>query len=291
MYVPLACIHKSSMDLPAFSLGTYRVRGDACVVYVKGALAYGCRSIDTATCYKNETEVGMAIRASGIARESLFVTTKISPQEAALGPDGVNTACREALQRLSLTYVDCLMLHWPAVAGAPPSDSSHIKKRSEVWSAMESCRKQGMCRYLGVSNFLPRHLDSLPSKPDIHQFERHLLCRQDAVVEYCTRHGIIVQQYSPLGSGNVQLMQHPGLLDVAASEGTSVSRLALGWCALTGGRVVVRASPLHIAESMDSVMRVVRNEVDESERSALARLDSLRAPKDHHICWFSEQVP
>ena len=312
-------------QLPGASFGTYTVKGETCQAHVYAALQAGFRGVDTASFYKNEEEVGRAICSSGVAREEIFLTTKLSPQEATHGHDVVIASCMQCLHRLQQPYLDCYMMHWPGIAKLRPEDPENISKRQAAWYAMEQLQRQGYCRHIAVSNFAQRHLDSISAGvgdecsgggraaavlPLMNQMELHPLCRQQSIVETCHARGILVQQYSPLAMGEACLMEHAVLADMARRFDDvfkgSVARLCLLWGVAHRYRTVVRCSPHHLQDNVELFDRYgyLSTAADSFSASAceasqqrlalsqaVAAVDEvLRDLPDRHVCWFSDRV-
>src|SRR4051794_27934774 len=197
---------------------------------VRAALDLGYRHIDTARIYGNESDVGAAVRMSGIARDQIFVTTKLWNED-----QGYDTALRAfdaSLERLGLDYVDLYLLHWP-VAG----------KRLDSWKALERLHSEKRARAIGVSNFLSRHLEELMAvasvTPAVNQIELSPFLQQRETRAFCLRHGIVVEAYSPLTHG--QRLDHPVVVATAARVGRSPAQVLLRW-ALQQGLVVLPKS-------------------------------------------------
>lgn len=217
----------NGITIPSIGYGTWQVEnGPAAVQAVAEALRIGYRHIDTATCYGNEKSVGEAIARSGLDRRDLFVTSKVWNTDR--GYDSTLKAFERSLSDLGLDYLDLYLIHWPA---SPHrfSDWQHIN--AETWRAMEELMKAGKIRAIGVSNFMPHHLDALLSTADVvpavNQIEFHPGCKQPECVDYCRAHGILVEAWSPLGCGRV--LGNEILGRVAARHHCSPAQLCLCW--------------------------------------------------------------
>ncbi|CCW66064.1 unnamed protein product [Phytomonas sp. Hart1] len=221
----------SPCGIPAIGIGTYQLHAENCVQSVSSGIQCGFRLIDTAAGYKNEALVGEGIRKSGIDRSDLFVVVKILLR--AMGSkDLVRESIRESIQKLQIGYADCVIMHWPSGAGIKPEDSaSSAAARRRCWEVMMEYQKKGLVRYIGASNFLPRHFaeiesirktlqegegegDSAFAKPVLNQIELHPLCLQEDVLAYCRANEMIPQQYAPLGENDERLVKHPKLLEL-----------------------------------------------------------------------------
>ncbi|KAA8785737.1 diketogulonate reductase-like aldo/keto reductase [Paenibacillus sp. 4624] len=209
----------NGVKMPWLGFGVFKVKdGDEVVSAVKTAIEAGYRSIDTAKVYNNESGVALGIRESGIAREDLFITTKVWNSDQ--GYESTLAAFEESMKRLELEYLDLYLIHWP-VKG----------KYKDTWRALEKLYKEGRVRAIGVSNFQTHHLEDLlmdaTVKPAVNQVELHPLLTQKELRDYCSTHEIQIEAWSPLGQGN--LMEHPLLQDIAAKYGKSPAQVILRW--------------------------------------------------------------
>jgi len=221
---------RNGVEMPRIGLGTFRVKGDDVAVAVRTALHdSGLRCIDTASIYKNETELGAVLRSSGISRSDLFVTSKLSPYEH--GAVKAQSACEAILDRLGLDYVDMLLIHWPGVAKKPLASPENKRMRQETWQVLESMYEQGRCRAIGVSNYELRHLEELCASaavlPMVNQVECHPHYPQTALRRRCSELGVAVVAYSSLGQG--ELLQNQVVMDVAAAHGKTAAQVLLRW--------------------------------------------------------------
>lgn len=198
-----ATLH-NGVKMPWFGLGVYKVKdGDEVIHSVKAALEVGYRRIDTASIYKNEEGVGRAIRESNVSREDIFVTSKVWNKEQ--GYDSTVQAFHNSLNRLGFDYLDLYLIHWP-VEG----------KYKETWKALEYLYKEGKVRTIGVSNFHIHHLEDLMEdaeiKPMVNQVELHPYLTQIKLREYCQKHHIQIEAWSPLMHG--KLLNHEVLVEI-----------------------------------------------------------------------------
>ncbi|MCE5205526.1 MAG: aldo/keto reductase [Porphyromonadaceae bacterium] len=210
------------VEIPVIGLGTYKIGNTDEETYraVRTALDAGYRHIDTATLYENERPVGRAIRESGIAREEIFVTTKL------WGSDILSNRIQEAfdgsLSKLGLDYVDLYLVHWP-VKG----------KLGFTWHAMEQLFHSGKTRSIGVSNHLVHHIEELlrdaSIMPTVNQMELHPCLTQKDVVAYCNRKGIVPVSWSPLGRNNIALLENEKLATIGEKYGKSPAQVILRW--------------------------------------------------------------
>jgi diketogulonate reductase-like aldo/keto reductase len=183
----------NGVDMPVLGLGVYKSRpGRETRDAVHWALEEGYRHIDTARLYRNEADVGAAVKASGLPRGDLFIVTKL--WNADQGYDKTRRALEQSLRDLDTDYVDLYLMHWPVA-----------EKRLESWRAMESLLEDGHCRAIGVSNFTVAHVEGLLARADVvpavNQVEFSPFLYQRELLETCRRHGIQVEAYSPLTHG------------------------------------------------------------------------------------------
>jgi methylglyoxal/glyoxal reductase len=209
----------NGVKMPWFGLGVFKVEeGSEVVESVKAAIRNGYRSIDTAAIYQNEEGVGQAIRESGIAREELFVTSKV--WNADLGYESTIAAYETSLKKLGLDYLDLYLIHWP-VAG----------KYKEAWRALETLYKEGRVKAIGVSNFHVHHLEDILKDaeitPMVNQVEYHPRLAQKEVRAFCQEQGIQLEAWSPLMQG--QLLDNEILQTIAQKYNKSVAQVILRW--------------------------------------------------------------
>jgi len=221
--------------MPWFGLGVFKVEeGPELVNAVKTAIQHGYSSIDTAAIYENEEGVGQGIKESGIAREDLFVTSKV--WNADLGYESTLAAYQTSLDKLGLEYLDLYLIHWP-VAG----------KYKEAWRALETLYKEGRVRAIGVSNFQVHHLVDLMKdaeiKPMVNQVEYHPRLTQNEVHAFCREQGIQMEAWSPLMQG--QLLDNEGLAAIAAKYKKSVAQIILRWDLQNGIVTIPKSTKEH----------------------------------------------
>ncbi|WP_125775557.1 aldo/keto reductase [Antribacter gilvus] len=242
MTVPQISLN-NGVSVPQVGLGVFQVPDDSTQVTVEKALELGYRHVDTAAGYYNEAGVGAAVRASGLPREELFVTTKLRN-----GDQGYESALRafeDSRRALGLDVVDLYLIHWPV-----PSKDLYV----ETWRAFEKLYAEGAVRAIGVSNFLPDHLDRLLAEsevvPAVNQIEIHPTYRQPATVESGLRHGIVPEAYSPLGRG--QDLEAAAVTAVATELGITPAQVVLRWHVQHGAIVIPKSvNPERMATNID----------------------------------------
>ena len=231
------------VGVPALGLGVFQVPSPRAQPVVEQALEVGYRHVDTAAAYVNEAGVGAAIRASGLPREDVFVTSKLRN-----GDQGYEAALRaydDTCTRLGLEALDLYLIHWPNPAAGLWQES---------WRALETLLVHGRVRAIGVSNFMTEHLQELLARaeqvPAVNQIEVHPTFTQPEVTALCAEHGITIEAYSPLGQGAD--LTAPAVLAIAAELGRTPAQVVLRWH-LDSGRVVIpkTTSPLRMRENAD----------------------------------------
>ena len=216
----------NGVEIPVIGYGTWQVEGDIAASSVEEAIKAGYRHIDTAQAYGNEKSVGEGIRRSGIARDELFVTTKLT--NANHSYDLTMSSFKQSLIDLGLNYVDLFLVHWPCPI--------QVRDRwqdanAETWRAIEELYEDGRIRAIGVSNFHQRHIDALLQTakvaPMVDQIRLCPGCTQDEVVDYCRKNNILLEAYSPLGRGQVSEVEE--INKIASKYGKSASQIAIRW--------------------------------------------------------------
>ncbi|NKY13900.1 aldo/keto reductase [Streptomyces somaliensis] len=255
----------NGVAMPQLGLGVWQVPDDEAVEAVGTALEAGYRSVDTAAVYQNERGTGRAVAASGIPREELFVTTKLWNSEQ--GYDSTLRAFDASLERLGLDYVDLYLIHWPV-----PARGAYV----DTYRALEKILADGRARSIGVSNFLPEHLERLMDAtsvvPAVNQIELHPYLAQAEARAFHARHGIATEAWSPLGQGR-DLLETPAVAAVAHKHGRSPAQVVLRWHLQLGNVVIPKSvTPSRIRENID----VFGFELDAEDMAAFAALDEGR---------------
>ena len=257
-------IRANGANIPAIGLGTYRMTGETCARAVTAALDAGYRHIDTARMYDNEADVGEGLRASGLPRDDIFVTTKVWTDD--IGGADLERAAEDSLKRLKLDAVDLLLIHWP---------NASIPLRDSI-AALCRAKARGLARHIGVSNFPVALLDeavALASEPlSANQCEYHPRLDQTKVLAACRKHGIAFTSYCPLGRGD--LTREPAVETIAERVGRTPSQVILRWHVQQPGVVAIpkSATPAHIAQNI-AVFDFTLSPEDMAALSAMQRPD------------------
>lgn len=220
-------ILNNGVRIPDIGYGTWQTPdGPVATNSVKCAIRAGYRHIDGAAVYGNEKSVGLGIRESAVPRQELFVTSKLWNTER--GYESTLNAFRKTLDDLGADYLDLYLIHWPASSHQFP-DWEQINL--DTWRAMTELYRAGKVRAIGVSNFMPHHLNALLKcdvAPMVNQIEYHPGMMQEETVSYCKANGIQAEAWSPLGTGRV--LSNKTLGEIAGHYGVSVAQLCIRWC-------------------------------------------------------------
>lgn len=217
----------NNVSIPELGFGTWQTpNGDVAVSAVKKALEVGYRHIDTAQGYKNEDSVGQAIKESGIPREEIFLTTKLWNENHSY--DLVLSSFEESLKKLQTDYIDLFLIHWPnPVKFRDNWQSANV----ETWRAMEELYQAGKIKAIGVSNFLPHHFEELKKTATIFPMVNQIFLApgelQKEVVSYCQEHNVLLEAYSPLGTGKI--FDVPEMQELSDKYGKTIAQIAIRW--------------------------------------------------------------
>lgn len=225
-------IEANGARIPALGLGTWALRGRICARMVEEALRLGYRHIDTAEMYENEREVGEGLRASGVPREDVFITTKVWSSN--LAPDDLARAARQSVAKLNVGQVDLLLVHWP---------NPRIPLTQTI-PALCKAKADGLARHIGVSNFDARLVNEavrLASEPLVNdQIEWHPFNDQSATYNACRKHGLAVTAYSPVAKGRAA--NNKTLATIGTRHGKTATQVALRFLLQEGAIVIPRTS-------------------------------------------------
>jgi diketogulonate reductase-like aldo/keto reductase len=264
---------KSGYEMPQLGFGVFEIQDlSECSNAVRAALDAGYRHIDTAAIYGNEEAVGEAIEASGVAREDIFVTTKVFVRS--FGTAATREACEGSLKKLRTDYVDLYLIHWPV-----------RELVDQTWDVMQVMQGEGKIRSIGVSNFTTKRFDEQFFKhtdvvPDVNQIELHPFNTRKDLLQYCRDKGIMPEAYSPLA--RAQRMDDPVLNEVASAHNKNVAQVMIRWQLQQGIVVIPKSSkPKRIAENADVYDFVLSDD-------EMAKIDGLNEDI-HTITWRPEQ--
>lgn len=231
--VPLFTAH-NGFALPAIGLGTYRLDGDAGADAVAAGIGAGYRLVDTAFNYENEGSVGRGVAASGTPRGEIIVTTKLPGRHHATAK--ARTSIEESRSRLGVDATDLHLIHWPN-----PSQDEYV----QAWAALVDAQSRGVVRQIGVSNFLPEHLERIERetgvRPVVNQIEVHPYYPQEEQLAYHREQGILTEAWSPIGRGK-DLLEEAVVGEVAAAHGITAAQAVLAWHVARGTVAIPKAS-------------------------------------------------
>lgn len=256
----------SSAFIPQLGFGVFRVDPDDTQRVVEDALAVGYRHIDTATGYNNEAQVGAALKASGIPRDEIFITTKLR-NDHHFSRD-VAGAFSRSLDALGLDYIDLYLIHWPM-----PANGFYL----DTWRTFETFAADGRAASIGVSNFLIEHLQTLIDEsetvPAVNQVELHPIFQQRELRAFHDEHGIRTEAWGPLGQGKYELFTLPPIQDAANAHGVAPAQVVLRWHLQTGTIVIPKSNA---RERMAQNFDVFAFSLSDSEMAAIDALEENR---------------
>jgi 2,5-diketo-D-gluconate reductase A len=260
--IPAVTLH-DGVEIPQLGFGVFQVPPEDTQEVVEEALASGYRHIDTAGAYRNEAGVGAALAATGIARDEVFVTTKLWNSEQ--GYDSTLAAFDKGLERLGLDHVDLYLIHWPM-----PTEDRYL----DTWRAFERIQDEGRARSIGVSNFRIEDLERLQAEaerlPTVNQIELHPQLQQSALRAWHAENGIATEAWSPLAQGAV--LEDETIITVAAHHEKTPAQTILRWHLQLGNVVIPKSvTPERIRENIE----IFDFELSEDDMAAIARLDSV----------------
>lgn len=260
----------NGVEMPQLGFGVWQVPDAEAETAVAAALEAGYRSIDTAAIYGNEEGTGKAIARSDVPREDIFVTTKVWNSDH--GYDSTLKAFDASLAKLGLDYVDLYLIHWPT-----PARDRYV----DTYKAFEKLLSDGRARAIGVSNFLPEHLERLIGEtsvvPAVNQIELHPHLQQAAAREYHAEQGIVTEAYSPLGSGK-GILEIPAIVAIAQKHGRTPAQVVLRWHLQLGNVVIPKSvTPSRIEENID----VFGFTLDAEDLAAISALNEDRRLGSH----------
>ena len=214
----------NGVEIPAVAFGTYKAADGKSADVIRAAIGAGYRYFDTASFYGTETYLAEAIRESGIPRREFFIASKLWKDE--MGYENVKSAFERTLNNLRTDYLDLYLIHWPL---PEPGYKEWRQLDKETWRAMEELYEAGKIRAIGLSNFLPHHIENILKdcrvRPAVDQIEYHPGYCQEAVVNYCRERGILVQAWSPIGRSRV--LDEPLVKELAAKYDVSPAQICL----------------------------------------------------------------
>lgn len=224
-------ILNNGVEIPAIAFGTYKAADGKSADVIRAAIEAGYRYFDTASFYGTETYLAQAVRESGISRDEIFIASKLWKTE--MGYENVKYAFERSLDKLNTDYLDLYLIHWPL---PDPEYKDWKQLDKETWRAMEELYQAGKVRAIGLSNFLPHHIDNILEdctvRPAVDQIEYHPGYSQEAAVQYCKERNILVQAWSPIGRQRV--LEEPLVLELAGKYAVSPAQICLKFAVQRG---------------------------------------------------------
>ena len=260
----------NNLEIPCVAFGTWKFpNNDETKEIISDAIKSGYRYIDTANAYGNEEFIGKGIRKSNISRENIIIGVKLWNDDR--GYENIIKACKETIKRLDCSYLDIYLVHWPA-SKAVHENWEEIN--NETWKAMEQLYKLGLVKAIGVCNFKVNQLEALIKdceiKPMINQIEFHPGFMQREIIEYCNANDILVEAWSPLGSG--KMLKKEELKIIAAKYQKDVAQICIKWCLQNGVLPIPKSKKL---DNMKSNLDVFNFEITKEDMEYINNLPYL----------------
>ena len=239
--------------IPKLALGTWFIDDDRAAEAVRNAIEIGYRHIDTAQAYGNERGVGDGVRTCGIAREDIFVTSKVAAEHKDYKTAAADID--ETLRKTGLDYLDMMIIHSPQPwREVNQSDNRYVEGNREAWKALEDAYKAGKLRAIGISNFLQSDIESLCEaaeiKPMVNQILAHISNTPFELIQYCQQNGILVEAYSPVAHG--EALKNPAIKAMADKYGVSVPQICIRYDVQLGMIVLPKtANPEHMRSNAE----------------------------------------
>ncbi|XP_076581189.1 glyoxal reductase-like [Chaetodon auriga] len=276
----------TGVQMPLLGLGTYKLVGPENVYRaVDAALAAGYRAFDSAAVYRNEADLGRALKEllpkHGLTREDVFITSKLGPKDQ--GKRAMEGALH-SLSQLDLGYIDLYLIHWPGTQGVAVSDQCNPGNRAESWATLEELHAQGKLKAIGVSNYTPAHMRELMQSckvpPAVLQVEFHPQLSQTELRSVCEEYGVCFQSFSSLGQG--ALVSDPVVMEVAKNCERTPAQVLLRWAVQQDVPVIPKSS--HPDRIKDNA-RLFDFTLSDTDMDRLSALDC-----GHKYCWDSSDV-
>ncbi|MEW4263215.1 aldo/keto reductase [Priestia megaterium] len=257
----------NGIEIPLLGLGTWLLDDEQAAQAVRDAVSSGYRHIDTAQAYMNEAGIGEGIRSCGIAREELFITTKVAAEAKTYKE--VTESIDESLTKMGLDYIDLLIIHSPQPWTEFREENRYFEENKEAWKAMEDAYKAGKVKAMGLSNFLQDDIENIISsceiKPMVNQILAHVSNTPLELIEFCQKNGILVEAYSPIAHGAV--LGNEEVKVIADKYGVSIAQLCLRYDIQLGLAVIPKtAKPNHMKNNAeldfvisDADMEILKN--------------------------------
>ena len=262
----------NGVRIPKLGLGTWFIEDGAAAQAVRDAVQLGYRLIDTAQAYGNERGVGEGVRSCGLAREELFVASKVAAELKTY--DEAARSIDETLEKMGLDYLDQMIIHSPQPWNGFRAEKRYFEENRAVWRALEDAQVAGKVRVIGVSNFLRDDLENLLAdcrvKPMVNQILLHIGCTDAALLDFCREQGIQIEAYSPIAHG--EALKNLDIVAMASKYGVSPAQLCVRYAVQLGAVALPKtASPEHMRSNA-----AIDFAISEEDMEALRRVERLR---------------
>ena len=262
----------NGVEIPCVGYGTYKTDPAATATAVTAAIQAGYRHIDTAMVYRNEEGVGQGIKAAGVDRTELFITSKLWNTDR--GYEATKVAFQKTLDRLGLDYLDLYLIHWPANEKQFGAEAAKIN--AETWRAMEELYHAGKIRAIGLSNFMPHHvkklLEKATVKPMVDQIEVHPGWTHADEIKELQAMDIVVEAWGPLGGQGATVLTNPTMQEIATAHNKSTAQVSLRWVLQQG--VLPLPKSVHV-DRMKQNMDIFDFELSPTEMATISALPNL----------------
>lgn len=262
----------NGVKIPCVGYGTYKTDPAATATAVTAAIQAGYRHIDTAMVYRNEEGVGQGIKATGVDRAELFITSKLWNTDR--GYEATKVAFQKTLDRLDLDYLDLYLIHWPANEKQFGAEAAKIN--AETWRAMEELYHAGKIRAIGLSNFMPHHvkklLETATVKPMVDQIEVHPGWTHADEIKELQAMDIVVEAWGPLGGQGATVLTNPTMQEIATAHNKSTAQVSLRWVLQQG--VLPLPKSVHV-DRMKQNMDIFDFELSPTEMATISALPNL----------------
>ncbi|WP_278837969.1 aldo/keto reductase [Ligilactobacillus saerimneri] len=262
----------NGVEIPCVGYGTYKTDPAATATAVTAAIQAGYRHIDTAMVYRNEEGVGQGIKAAGVDRKELFITSKLWNTDR--GYEATKVAFQKTLDRLGLDYLDLYLIHWPANEKQFGAEAAKIN--AETWRAMEELYHAGKIRAIGLSNFMPHHvkklLETATVKPMVDQIEVHPGWTHADEIKELQAMDIVVEAWGPLGGQGATVLTNPTMQEIATAHNKSTAQVSLRWVLQQG--VLPLPKSVHV-DRMKQNMDIFDFELSPTEMATISTLPNL----------------
>lgn len=253
----------NGMKIPKLGLGTWFIDDDNAADAVIEAVKLGYRHIDTAQAYGNEAGVGEGIRNCGVPREEIFVTSKVAAE--AKSYEAAAKSIEETLSKMGLDYVDMMIIHSPQPWTEWRGENRYFDENKQVWKALENAYKADKIKAIGVSNFLIDDMESLLSdceiKPMVNQVLMHIGNTPMALIEFCRKHDILTEAYSPIAHG--EILKNETIVAMADKYGVSAAQLCIKYVLELGAAALPKTSnPIHMKDNTDMDFNISADDIE-----------------------------